>query len=273
MTQLKSLKTGPVTAQGKKRSSLNARTHGLYSRSLLGSESPQQFKSLVASLMSDWDVQCSTGELLVNQLAALVYRQARFESARIAISESAFTEYKDLKDFCMAAGIGIDHAHKLPRWYFFDDPEAMERCEFAVKVNNQAVYLAQNYSVRLSEMARTELPQLWLFVMGSPGPNFKTSITERMQQIHHCDSLEAAALQHVDVVKEKFQYELMWAKKRKTIEAVKIKMRASKALHAISRPDWQKAEAQINKQIAETIRQLVSLRNYHRQGVQVIEAQ
>ena len=29
------------------------------------------------------------------------------------------------------------------------------------------------------------------------------------------------------------------------------------ALHAISRTDWQKAEAQINEQIAETIRQLV----------------
>jgi hypothetical protein len=50
-------------------------------------------------------------------------------------------------------------------------------------------------------------------------------------------------------------------------------MRASKALHAISRTDWQKAEAQINKQIAETIRQLVSLRLYHSQEVQVIGAQ
>ena len=133
--------------------------------------------------------------------------------------------------------------------------------------------MAQNYSVKLSEMACTELPQLWLFVMGTPGPNFKTSITERMQQIHECETLEAAALLHVDLVKDKFQYELMWVKKRKTIEAVKIKMRASKALHAISRPDWQKAEAQINKQIAETIRQLVSLRHYHSQEVQLIEAQ
>jgi len=273
MTQLQKIKPGALTAKGKERSSMNARTHGLYSRSLLGSESPQQFKSLVAGMMADWAVQCTTGELLVNQLAALVFRQSRFESARIAISESAFTEYRDLKDFCAAAGIGFDHAHQLPGWYFFDDPEAMERCEYAVKVNNQAVYLAQNYSVKLSEMACTELPQLWLFVMGTPGPNFKTSITERMQQIHECETPEAAALLHVKLVKDKFQYELMWVKKRKTIEAVKIKMRASKALHAISRPDWQKAEAQINKQIAETIRQLVSLRNYHSQEVQVIEAQ
>jgi len=136
MTQLQKIKPGPLTAKGKERSSMNARTHGLYSRSLLGSESPQQFKSLVAGMMADWAVQCTTGELLVNQLAALVFRQSRFESARIAISESAFTEYRDLKDFCAAAGIGFDHAHKLPGWYFFDDPEAMERCEYAVKVNN-----------------------------------------------------------------------------------------------------------------------------------------
>ena len=273
MTQLQKIKPGPVTAEGKKRSSMNARTHGLYSRSLLGSESPQQFKSLVASLMADWDVQCSTGELLVDQLAALVYRQARFESARFAISESAFTEYKDLKDFYMAAGIGVDHAHKLPRWYFFDDPDAMQRCEFAGKVHSQASYLHKNYSARLTEMARTELPQLWLFVMGSPGPNFKTSITERMQQVHECESLEGAVELHVELIKRKFQYELLWLEKYKTIEAVKIKMRASKALHAISRPDWQKAESQINRQIAENIRQLVSLRHYHKQEAQVIVAQ
>lgn len=272
MTQLQKIKPGPVTAEGKKRSSMNARTHGLYSRSLLGSESPQQFKSLVASLIADWDVQCSTGELLVNQLAALVFRQARFESARIAISESAFTEYKDLKDFCMAAGIGVDHAHKLPRWYFFDDPDAMQRCEFAGKVHSQASYLLKNYSARLTEMARTELPQLWLFVMGSPGPNFKTSITERMQQVHECESLEGAVELHVELIKRNYHYELLWLEKHKTMEAVKIKMRASKALHAISRPDWQKAEAQINKQIAETIRQLVSLRHYHSKELQVIEA-
>ena len=108
MTQLQKIKPGPVTAEGKRRSSMNARTHGLYSRSLLGSESPQHFKSLVASMMEDWAVQCSTGELLVNQLAALVFRQSRFESARIAISESAFTEHRDIKEFCEAAGIGFD---------------------------------------------------------------------------------------------------------------------------------------------------------------------
>ena len=53
---------------------------------------------------------------------------------------------------CAAAGIGFDHAHMLPRWYFFNDPEAMERCEYAVKVNNQAVYLAQNYSVKADSL-------------------------------------------------------------------------------------------------------------------------
>ena len=59
-------------------------------------------------------------------------------------------------------------------------------------------------------------------------------------------------------LKESFKFELLWLKDHKTIEAVKIKMQPSKTLFAITRPDWQKAEAQINRQIADTIRQLVS---------------
>jgi hypothetical protein len=42
-----------------------------------------------------------------------------------------------------------------------------------------------------------------------------------MQQIHESETLEGAALLHVELVKDKFQYELMWVKKRKTIEAMK----------------------------------------------------
>ncbi len=271
MAQINKTKSGPITPEGKKISSLNARTHGLYSRSLLSNESPQHFKALVTSLMKEWHVQCATGEMLVNQLATLVYRQSRFESARSTYSESTFTEYKDLKDFCSAAGISFELAHKLPRWYFFDDPEAIKKCAFAGKVHNQAVYLVENYSVRLSEMACTELPQLWLAVMGSPGPNFKTSITERMRQIHQCETLEEAAALHVALLKESFKFELLWLRDHKTIEAVKIKMQASKTLFAITRPDWQKAEAQINRQIADTIRQLVSLRHYHGQDLEIIE--
>ena len=272
MTQIQKIRPGPITPEGKKRSSMNARTHGLYSRSLLSSESPHEFKALVASMMTEWHVQCATGEVLVNQLAALVYRQSRFECARSAYSDSTFTTTQDIKDFCTAAGISIDLAHKLPRWYFFDDPEAQKRCEFAEKVYDQATFLAKNYSVKLAEMACTELPQLWLAVMGSPGPNFKTSFTERMRQIHQCDSLEEAAELHSELLKERYKFELMWLEKHKTIEAVKIKMSASKALNAISRTDWQKAEAQITKQVADTIRQLVSLRHYHGQVLEVIEA-
>ena len=110
MTKIQKIKTGPTTPEGKKRSSMNARTHGLYSSALLPSERPEEFRSLVANLCGDWRVQCTTGELLVNQLAALTYRQARFERARSAISESTFAELHNIKEFCTAAGIGVDHA-------------------------------------------------------------------------------------------------------------------------------------------------------------------
>jgi hypothetical protein len=271
MTNLQTKKTGPISPAGKKRSSMNARIHGLYSSSLLPSERPEDFRSLVASLSRDWRVQCSTGESLVNQLAALTYRQARFERARSAVSESTFADLQSIKDFCTATGIGEDHAHRLPRWFFDEDPEALQRCELAFQIHDQAKYLVSNYTLNLAEMACTELPQLWREVMGSPGPNFKTSITQRMCQIHGCESPEDAAKLHIEVIANTYRYELMWMRKRKIIETVKQKMRASKTLFALSRADWLKAEAQINRQATEIIRQLVALSNFHTQGADVIE--
>lgn len=271
MTNLQTNKKGPITPAGKKRSSMNARIHGLYSSALLPSERPEDFRSLVASLSRDWRIQCSTGESLVNQLAALTYRQARFERARSSVSESTFADLQSIKDFCTATGIGVDHAHLLPSWFFDEDPEALQRCELAIKIYDQAKYLVSNYTLRLAEMACTELPQLWREVMGSPGPNFKTSITQRMCQIHGCESPEEAAKLYIEVIVNKYRYELMWMRKRKIIEAVKQKMRASKILFALSRADWLKAEAQTNRQFIDTIRQLIALRNFHNQEADVIQ--
>lgn len=262
--------TGPRTQEGINRSKMNAQTHGLYTKGLLASESAGNFKSLVGRLHKDWGVQCDTGELLVNQLASLVIRQSRLEAARASYSDAPICFRQDKSDFCIHTGIDASLINQLPMWFFTDDAEIPIRCEPAGKIMRQARFLASNYSQQLAEMACTELPQLWREVMGSPGPNFRTSLTQRMCQIHECESEEEAIRLHIGVIGKKYRFELLWLEKQETIEAVLERMKATRVINALSRPDWLKVELSIHRQIQDKIAQLIALADYHRKGKPIL---
>ncbi|MFM7012934.1 MAG: hypothetical protein ACKO0Z_26995 [Betaproteobacteria bacterium] len=262
--------TGPRTQDGMNRSKMNAQTHGLYTKGLLASESAANFKSLVSRLHNDWRVQCDTGELLVNQLAGLVIRQSRLEAARARYSDAPICFRQDKSDFCIHTGIDADLINQLPMWFFTDSAEVTVRCEPAKKIMSEARYLATNYSPRLSEMACTELPRLWLEVMGSPGPNFKTSLTQRMCQIHECESDQEAIKLHIELLSSKYRFELLWLQKQEKIAAVLERMNATRVLNALSRTDWLKVELSIHRQIQDKIAQLIALADYHSKGKPIL---
>jgi len=88
--------TGPRTPQGKKRSKYNALKHGLLSKAiLLKGESRAEYESLLYGLQEDWQPQGTSETILVETLAALVWRKCRVlqaESAEIA-GRAEFLEF------------------------------------------------------------------------------------------------------------------------------------------------------------------------------------
>lgn len=106
--------------------------------------------------------------------------------------------------------------------------------------------------------------------MGSPGPNFRTSLTQRMCQIHECESEEEAIRLHIGVIGKKYRFELLWLEKQETIEAVIERMKATRVINALSRPDWLKVELSIHRQIQDKIAQLIALADYHRKGKPIL---
>jgi hypothetical protein len=272
MAQLQKVKPGPITPEGKKRSSMNARTHGLYSRTLLPSESPHEFKSLVQSLQEEWGLTGPTAELLINNLAMFYFRLSRLESARTVVSCATFVSQQDRVDFCNKLGIDTALAGRISSWFMAEDPEYVTRCELAGKIRSQAKHLVDNFTSRNVAMATTELPQLWVEVMGSPAPNFNTSITQRMCQIHGCESQEEAAELHFKHVLEKYKLELLWLYKRSQIRELVMKMHASQMLFAMTRQDWQKAEQSILRQIDMALRQLLVLKDLQKRSALLIES-
>ena len=70
--------TGPRTRQGKQKSKHNALKHGIFSRVVLLKEEPRtEFYSLLSSLQKDLQPKGSLEELLVDKLAAIVWRKRR----------------------------------------------------------------------------------------------------------------------------------------------------------------------------------------------------
>jgi hypothetical protein len=62
--------TGPVTDEGKAKSSLNRLSHGLTSNAtIVGSEDPEEFKALLYDLMGEFEPATPTEQILVEKMA------------------------------------------------------------------------------------------------------------------------------------------------------------------------------------------------------------
>jgi hypothetical protein len=82
--------TGPRTAIGKRRSRLNAQTHGIFSKGrLVGDESSREFRFLLEGLLDDLKPEGTLERVLVDQLATILWRRRRVLRAEAAEIERA----------------------------------------------------------------------------------------------------------------------------------------------------------------------------------------
>jgi hypothetical protein len=83
--------TGPVTQEGKARSSMNALKHGLTSRRVvLPGENRAEFDALVASLMDEHNPIGTLETEMVHQIAASLWRLERARAHEAALFEASF---------------------------------------------------------------------------------------------------------------------------------------------------------------------------------------
>ncbi len=100
--------TGPRTVAGKARVSDNARSHGFLSRHLIvEGESPAEFAALLAELVADYQPVGVVETGLVEQVAIVLWRKARFvraETAMVSLNRRTFGEVQARE---VAARLGL----------------------------------------------------------------------------------------------------------------------------------------------------------------------
>jgi len=90
---------GPITPEGKKRSSLNGITHGLASKCVvLANESQEAYDNLLAAHRAEWQPASLTESNLVTAMANSYWRLCRIWSMETALFDSEmFTQKEDFE--------------------------------------------------------------------------------------------------------------------------------------------------------------------------------
>jgi hypothetical protein len=100
--------TGPVTAEGKRKSRCNAMHHGLTAETVIAAfEDQADFESFQAAVISDYDAESAVERELVLRLASVLWRLRRATGIETALFERVFDSKTD-------AAEGYLHLTALP---------------------------------------------------------------------------------------------------------------------------------------------------------------
>ena len=107
----------------------------------------------------------------------------RLQAAQVDLIEAKMHSHDNRNKFCMDVNLSPMNAAKIPDWYFTDDVEAKDNARFTYNVFAEASYLKKHYSPDLMVQAKSQFPNLWQHLMGSPGsdllPTRRTKVMEQ----------------------------------------------------------------------------------------------
>ena len=235
-------KGGPRTPQGKAASSKNAIKLGVYSNTLMPGESQEEVDELIESFCETYNSDDADSQMMFRSYAQTLIKSRRIQEAEVAFIEAQMHLQDNRREFCLQANIPAQYRDGVPDWFFFDDAQAKAaamQCGMSV---HEALDLKKNYSLQLSQSARTYYPNLWKEVMGPQAINPKQSLGERLQALYNTGHPLTNLQAYVEDYKKTHPYELMWVSHWRRYEAVLDGLRAKAILDVCSRGDWVKVE-------------------------------
>ena len=234
---------GPRTQQGKEVSSRNAVKVGLYTNSLLEGEDPNELETLRASLVEQWGLEGTQGELLARDYVYSELKTARLNQAQAALIESQMYTQDTRRQFGKQAGFSGLEFDKLPDWYFGTDEAPKQHALLLSNAVNEAHALKTRYSLDAVLQARTLYPHLWQVVMGKNPISPNQTLGERLGLRFSKATPEANLQAFIDHYVNKHFYEIRWGASFDRYEAILRGLRAKHELEVLCRADWAKVES------------------------------
>ncbi|PUE33085.1 hypothetical protein B9Z35_06070 [Limnohabitans sp. Jir61] len=233
---------GPRTQQGKNVSSRNAIKVGLYSNSLLEGEDPDELEALRASLVEQWGLEGTQGELMARDFVYCELKTTRLQQAQVAMIESHMYTQDTRREFGKQAGFFALEFDKLPDWYFGSDDGRKAQAVILCAAVSEAHALKSKHSLQAVLQARTLYPHLWKVVMGPNAINPNQTLGEKLLARFGKSTPEANLQAFIDHHKEVSKYEIRWGVSRDRFEAILRGLRAKFEMEVLCRADWAKVE-------------------------------
>ena len=164
-------KGGPRTPQGKAASSKNAIKLGVYSNTLMPGESQEEIDALIDFFRESYDSDDADSEMMFRSYAQTLIKSRRIQEAEIAFIEAQMHMQETRREFCHQANIPVLDRDGVPDWFFSDAKEEKAAAMQKSLAVFEALDLKKNYSLQLSQSARTHYPNLWKEVMGAQAIN------------------------------------------------------------------------------------------------------
>ena len=163
MNKLVKNATGPISEEGKKKSSQNARTNCIFVKGLWDDEDPQALQAFMHGLQKEWGAEPSA------QIHLMFIEQAVIEVQRIQLAvkeriEGKMQSINIAHQFASETGLSV--TSNFPHWFFAQDDERQKEAALEIaKVKTEADYLYAHYTDRLAPNLATEFSHLYKYVM------------------------------------------------------------------------------------------------------------
>lgn len=248
------------SASSQKPSSKNALKSGIYANRLMEGEDPQLLQDTIDGLVRDFDIRTSIGYQLAQELAQVMLRMSRSERWQCDLIAAHLAKNQTRVWFATHLNLGVMASSKLPDWYFNDSKEDRENARLIHSACCELEHLIEHHNPSLMMKVKTELPDLWWFVMDAVKDKDRAhAFTDRLSQFSdHTD--QVAMLKDLRrYMLEQHNHEILWAESEDRYEAVLSGLRAQVQMELAANANLQRGETQLHRRKSDLIAQLMQL--------------
>lgn len=242
-------------------SSQNALKAGIYSNRLLPHEDPELLQECLEGYIKDFEITTTTGFQLAQELAQVVLKLNRMEAWQSDLIESHLSKHRSRIEFSSQLNLNLLGADRLPDWYFSDCKKSRTRARKIFSALSELLYLIDNHSADLMMSIKTNLPDLWWFVMGTSEATAKVYTFADKLSAYSSQNDPRLRLQDLKKhVLEKYHYEIAWAQSEDRYEKVLSGLRAQVQMDLLANPNLQRGEAALHRKKTDLLSQLIQLK-------------
>jgi len=161
---------------------------------------------------------------------------------------------------CHSSEFRCDGTIQIAPWYFNDSKEDRENARLIHSACCELEHLIEHHNPNLMMKVKTELPDLWWFVMDAVKDKERANaFSDRLSQFSDQTDQVSMLKDLRRYMLEQYSHEILWAESEDRYEAVLSGLRAQVQMELAANANLQRGETQLHRRKSDLIGQLMQL--------------